>query len=86
MAADHVRQIQFFQDTPGEIIFRVVPKPTFSEHHAEFILKALKNRFGEKTLVNVERVSEINLTSQRKLKYLDQRLDLSTYDEPNCQE
>lgn len=74
---DHIRQYQYYQDTPGQLIMRIIPKPTFSDHQIEFIKKTIKSRLGEETLVEVEMVSEIDLSRRGKQKYFDQKLNLS---------
>jgi phenylacetate-CoA ligase len=70
-----IREYQFYQDTPGEAVVRLVPLTGGTDFSS---YRALLNRklAGELHMV-VEIVDRIALTPRGKRKVIDQRLDLS---------
>ncbi|MEM3433397.1 MAG: hypothetical protein QXP27_04430 [Candidatus Methanomethyliaceae archaeon] len=73
---DNVRQFQFYQDTPGKVILKVVPKETYSARDTEKIYKELKRKLGEDMELQIVFVTEIPTTPHGKRRFLDQRLQL----------
>jgi phenylacetate-CoA ligase len=71
---DRLRQFQFFQETPGSVIFRYVPKSELTQQEAERIRQRLLPKFGPGMDVQLEAVAEIKRTRSGKMRFLEQRL------------
>lgn len=69
-----VRQVQFYQDTPGAVILRVVPAPGFEGRDARRIQARLDERLAGRMTVHVQRVSAIAQSPRGKVRYVDQRI------------
>ena len=72
-----VRQFQFFQDTPGEAILRVVPAPGFAEQDCRRIHKNLGRKLDGRLTFTIEEVDSIPLTRRGKTVYVKQKLDIA---------
>jgi phenylacetate-CoA ligase len=71
-----IREYQFYQDTPGEVIVRIVPLPRASTDFTKY--RDLLNRKMEGELqVAIETVDAIATRPRGKRRLVDQRLDLS---------
>ncbi len=75
----NVTNFQFFQDTVGEMVFRVVTNGLFGEEDRESLLEDLQSSFGGKMECRVEEVPAIGRTRAGKQKRLDQRLNIRDY-------
>ena len=73
---DNVKQFQFYQDTPGKVIFKVVKKDTYTEKDTERIYRGLKRKLGEDMDLEIVFVDTIPKTQSGKYRFLDQRLEL----------
>lgn len=73
---DSVYETQYYQDTPGKVLFRVVPKKGYSEEDREAILKALGDKMGAMVQVNVAEVDEIRRTRSGKHLMIEQKIPL----------
>ncbi|HTY18866.1 MAG TPA: phenylacetate--CoA ligase family protein [Myxococcota bacterium] len=73
---DEVAQFQFFQDTPGLVVFNVVRKPSYTEESTARIRKALLAKLGDDVELRVESVPEIPRTVSGKQRFLIQKLPL----------
>ncbi len=71
---DRVRQVQFFQDTPGRAVLRVVAAEGFSEADRRRIQESLGRKFDNRLEFTLEVVDGIPLTGRGKVVYVDQRL------------
>ncbi len=71
---DRVRQVQFFQDTPGRAVLRVVAAAGFSEADRRRIQESLGRKFDNRLEFTLEVVDGIPLTGRGKVVYVDQRL------------
>ena len=79
-----VRQIQFLQDVPGEIVLLVVRDPTYSVNEIqEYVLRLFKERLGGQVNLKVECVDHIPLTERGKYRYLIQKLPVDFADYSN---
>jgi len=78
---DNIKQFQFYQDTPGKVIFRVIPKPTFEERDAQTIYKDLKSKLGEDTDLEIVAVEKISRPASGKFRFLEQKLAVRTTEE-----
>lgn len=73
---DHAVRMQYYQDTPGVVILKIVRQPEYTEHDTEKIYAELNEKFKQQVDLHIEFVEEIPLTARGKYKYLDQRLKL----------
>ncbi|MCL4685390.1 phenylacetate--CoA ligase family protein [Myxococcota bacterium] len=74
---DGLRQFQFRQEEPGELVFNYVPKGgQLSASEIEKIRRSLLFKFGEDVKVALQPVSEIPRTKAGKFRFLDQRLPI----------
>lgn len=73
---DHAARIQYYQDTPGIVILKIVRQPEYTERDTEKIYAELNEKFKQQVDLRIEFVEEIPLTARGKYKYLDQRLKL----------
>ena len=73
---DNVRQFQFYQDTRGKVVFRVLRKDTYTKDDTEKIERELKKKLGDDMLLEISFVDEIPRTRQGKLGVLEQKLDI----------
>jgi len=70
----HVVQFQFYQDTPGRAVLRVVPAEGFGEADRQRIGRNLRRKLGGCIEFAVELVGAIPLTPRGKTIYVDQRI------------
>jgi phenylacetate-CoA ligase len=73
---DALKQFQFYQDRPGQVVLRAVPRNGLSSADRSRILSRLAPKLGEDMDLSLEVVDEISRTAGGKLRFLDQRLDL----------
>jgi len=78
---DRVARYQYYQETPGECLLRVMAAPGFSEDDERAILKAYADKVGDELTFKIEVVDDIPLTERGKLKMLD-RARPGTVDTP----
>jgi phenylacetate-CoA ligase len=71
-----VRRYQFYQDTIGETVVRVVPLNGFGEEDKKRIIKTLARRVNDRVKLTVEVCEEIPLSPRGKAIWVDQRLDV----------
>ncbi|ERL03715.1 hypothetical protein HMPREF1985_01949 [Mitsuokella sp. oral taxon 131 str. W9106] len=71
---DHTARIQYYQDTPGIVVLKIVRRPEYTDQDTEKIYAELNQKFKQQVDLRIEFVEEIPLTSRGKYKYLDQRL------------
>lgn len=72
---DKVRQFQFYQDTPGEVVFRVVRKDSYAERDTAKIRQKLMQKLGEDMALEIRFVEKISRTSRGKYMFLEQKLN-----------
>ena len=71
---DNVRQFRFYQDTPGVVVFRMVPKAAFRERDELHIRQELQRRLGNDIDLKIELTDDIPRSSGGKYNYLEQKL------------
>jgi len=71
---ERVVRYQYFQDTPGKCVIRVMAAPGFTEADRKAIEKAYQDKVGGELEMPVQIVNDIALTARGKLKFLDSRL------------
>ncbi len=73
---DNVRQCQFYQDTPGAVILRIVCRDTYTEDDTIKIRREVSRKLGEDMQLDLNFVDSIPRTSSGKLQFLEQKLNL----------
>jgi phenylacetate-CoA ligase len=76
-AFDHVEQYQFFQETPGELVVRIVPLSNYSEADTRRIQEALLTKTHGEMEIQMVFVSEIPRTRRGKHRMLVQEIPVS---------
>jgi phenylacetate-CoA ligase len=74
-----VHQFRFFQDKIGKVIFTYIKKESVSEVNESIIHDNLKSKLGDEFEIEVQSVQVIEKTKRGKLRYLDQKLDMTEY-------
>lgn len=70
----HVRQFQFYQDTPGRAVLKVIPAEGFAENDGPRILRNLGRKFDGRLDFTIECTDAIALSPRAKAIYVDQRI------------
>ncbi|GAG02011.1 unnamed protein product, partial [marine sediment metagenome] len=70
----HVRQFQFFQETPGQAVLRIVPAEGFGKDDADRIHRNLGCKLDSQLDFTIELVEAIPLSARGKAIYVDQRI------------
>ena len=73
---DDVLKYQFYQDTPGRAIIKVVVNKGFSDIQKNRIEKNIGQKLDGRVIVSVEIVDNIELTERGKSVFVDQRIKL----------
>jgi phenylacetate-CoA ligase len=71
---DGVRRFQFYQDTPGRAVLRLVPVEGAAKPNLELIERRVARRLDGRLTVDLVLTDEIQLTQQGKMIYVDQRV------------
>jgi phenylacetate-CoA ligase len=79
-----VQRLQFYQDTPGRALLRVVPGPGFDDDASERILRNLQRKLAGQLDVTLETVAKLPTSARAKAIYVDQRVGV-TESEPGSQ-
>ncbi len=69
-----VKQFQFYQDTPGKAVLKIIPTDGFGETDGRNIQRSLGRKFEERLLFTIQTVESIPLTPSGKTVYVDQRI------------
>ena len=77
---DVLKQFQFYQDTPGAVVFRYIPKQTGSSAGMEEIQRRLLKKLGDDIRLTLEEVAEIPFTPRGKTRFLVQKLPIAFHD------
>jgi phenylacetate-CoA ligase len=70
----NVRQFQFYQDTPGEAVLRIVPATGFGDADAERIRRSLRPKLEGRVSFVIQLVDAVSLSSRGKASYVDQKI------------
>lgn len=76
---DNVKQFQFYQDTPGKLILKILPSNKFSDKDLQRIYESLKFKLGSDTDLEIVLVDSIPRTRSGKLRFLDQKLEIKNW-------
>jgi len=71
---NNVHRFQFYQDTPGKAVLRVIPTPAFTPLDAEKIKKNLGIKFAGRLEFDIKLVPDIPLSGSGKSIFVDQRI------------
>lgn len=74
---ESVRQFQFYQETPGQAVLRIVPTEGFNDAARRRIEENLGRKLGGQVRFWLETVDEIPLSKRGKAIYVDQRCPLA---------
>jgi len=69
-----VRQFQFYQDTPGRAVLRIVPAEAFRDEEREQIVRRLDEKLEGRIAIRTEIVDSIRLTARGKAIYVEQKM------------
>jgi len=75
----NVRRYQFYQDTVGHAVVRVVPVNGFCEDDQARVLRTLAQRLGDRVTLSLEVCDDIPLTPRGKAIWVEQRLDIAAW-------
>ena len=73
---DGLRQFQFYQDSPGVLVMKAVPRSTLSAVDQSRIEQRIRDKVGADTFLSIEIVKEIPRTESGKLRFLVQKLPI----------
>ncbi len=71
---DHVRQFQFYQDTPGKAVLKIIPASTFREEDIATMQINLGRKFDGRLHFNIQEVKTISLSKRGKAIFVDQHI------------
>ncbi len=72
----NVRQFQFYQDSPGRAVLKIVPADGFSKQDEQRIIRSLARKHDGRLDIDTALVDSIRLSSIGKAIYVDQRLEV----------
>ena len=73
---DKIKQFQFYQDTPGLVTFKYIPKITFSNDDGIDIYNRIKLKLVNDFELNIMEVENIEIKKSGKYSFLEQKLKL----------
>jgi len=71
---DHVRQFQFYQDSPGKAVLKIVPASSFREENIRAMQTNLGKKFDGRLRFDIKVVETIALSKRGKAIFVDQRI------------
>lgn len=71
---NNVQQFQFYQDTPGRAVLRIVPTRSYTDTDKQRIEHRLQQKFDQRLLLDFELVETIALSRSGKAIYVDQHI------------
>lgn len=82
---DGLRYFQFYQDRPGEVVLKVVPKGKANQVQTARIESGLKEKLGEDCTITVTCVDALDRTTSGKFRFIEQHLDIRAYQNPGSE-
>jgi phenylacetate-CoA ligase len=79
-AFENIKQFQMYQEEIGELIMKIVRKPTYTEKDTLQLTQELRWQLGDDVNVHVHFVDEIPRTEGGKFRYLIQKLPITLGD------
>ena len=78
---DNVQQFRFYQDTPGKVTLKVLPKATYDPSADERRIRTeLAPKLGDDLRLTIEVVDRIPTSPRGKHGFLEQKLSLTIGD------
>jgi phenylacetate-CoA ligase len=71
---DHVQQFQFYQDTPGKAVLKIIPASTFCEKDIATMQTNLSRKFDGRLHFIIQVVETISLSKRGKAIFVDQHI------------
>jgi len=69
-----VARYQYYQNTPGVMVLRIMVTERFSDAHAQTLREAFSNKVGDELVVEIQIVESITLTGIGKMRRLIQEI------------
>ena len=79
-AFERIQQFQMCQEEMGELIMRIVRKPTYTDEDTRQLIRELRWQLGDEVNVHIRFVDEIPRTRGGKFRYLIQKLPIEIGD------
>ncbi len=73
---DNVKQFQFYQDAPGQVILKIVKKSTYTDKDTRYIIQELQKKMKNQVNIKLQFVNKIPLTDRGKYTFLQQKLSI----------
>uniref|UniRef100_UPI002629E174 hypothetical protein n=1 Tax=uncultured Thermanaerothrix sp. TaxID=1195149 RepID=UPI002629E174 len=74
-----IKEFQFYQDTPGLAVVRVVPMPGYRYEDIQPFLKEIQEKVGRGLVLRLELVEALPMNPRGKRSFIEQRLDIQHY-------
>lgn len=74
----NIYRLQFYQDTPGEVILRIQAKPGYSSEHELALRRQLMGKLGQGFQLSIVPVTNIHLESSGKMTDVVQELPIQS--------
>ena len=71
---DHIEQFQYYQEAPGKVTLRLVPKPSFADTERAHILGEIQTKVRDQIEIDIAILPEIPRTDRGKYRFLVQKL------------
>jgi len=71
-----IRQFQFYQERPGQVVLRIVRAPGYTEDTEREVLDEFGKKLGHDVQLQITYVSAIEQTMRGKYRFIDQKLDV----------
>ncbi len=76
---DHIRQFQFYQETPGKAILKIVPTTRLQQEDIALMQSNLSKKFAGNLLLDIQLVDKIALSQRGKAIFVDQHIPQEKY-------
>jgi phenylacetate-CoA ligase len=74
----NIERCQLIQRKIGEVTIRVQPRPGFNEADSAELVRQLRKRLGSSTMIEIERVEKLELTSAGKQRFIVSEVDIDS--------
>lgn len=78
---DHVWKFQFYQDTPGKVLLKLVPRPEFTPEDLHYIHREMSSKLGDDFTLETVCVEQIRVTPRGKFQVIEQKCALNWIEE-----
>jgi phenylacetate-CoA ligase len=73
----NIKQLQFYQETPGILIIKIIKKDAYTEKDSEEIKQHLHKKLGKDAELIIKFVDQIPVTMRGKYRYLVQKIQIN---------